>query len=107
MSAPYVVRRRLDDPQYADQALALVCLLLNDACSRYARDRRRVGFGSCLPPGCRVCALGYLFDIGSHSRVTSSYPFIQDEDCKRLFRLYLAVSHGSRMVRRVSSAALV
>ncbi|KAG8221447.1 hypothetical protein J3R82DRAFT_1643 [Butyriboletus roseoflavus] len=30
-------------------------------------------------------------------RLGAGYPFNQDEDCKRLFRLYLAVSHGSRM----------
>lgn len=30
----------------------------------------------------------------------AQYPFHGDEDCERLFRLYLGVSHGSRMVRR-------
>ncbi|KAF8444103.1 hypothetical protein L210DRAFT_3502733 [Boletus edulis BED1] len=29
------------------------------------------------------------------------YPFVQDDTCKRLFRLCLAVSHGCRMVQRV------
>jgi hypothetical protein len=28
-----------------------------------------------------------------------SYPFLDDEKCKRLFKLYLALSHGMRLVR--------
>lgn len=31
-------------------------------------------------------------------RLGADYPFKGDEDCERLFRLYLALSHGSRMV---------
>ncbi|KAI0364448.1 FAD/NAD-P-binding domain-containing protein [Pilatotrama ljubarskyi] len=30
-------------------------------------------------------------------RLGADYPFHEDEDCERLFRLYLGVSHGSRM----------
>ena len=29
----------------------------------------------------------------------ADYPFKGDEDCERLFRLYLALSHGARLVR--------
>lgn len=31
-------------------------------------------------------------------RLGARYPFTDDKDCKRLFALYLAASHGSRMV---------
>lgn len=31
-------------------------------------------------------------------RLGASYPFKGDEECERLFRLYLALSHGVRMV---------
>lgn len=31
-------------------------------------------------------------------RLGAEYPFHGDEDCERLFRMYLAVSHGHRMV---------
>ena len=32
-------------------------------------------------------------------RLGADYPFHGDEDCERLFRLYLMLSHGVRMVR--------
>lgn len=32
-------------------------------------------------------------------RLGANYPFHGDEACERLFRLYLGLSHGSRMVR--------
>ena len=32
-------------------------------------------------------------------RLGADYPFHGDEDCERLFRLYLGLSHGARMVR--------
>lgn len=31
-------------------------------------------------------------------RLGAEYPFHGDEDCERLFRMYLAASHGVRMV---------
>ena len=31
-------------------------------------------------------------------RLGADYPFHGDEDCERLFRLYLGLSHGVRMV---------
>lgn len=31
-------------------------------------------------------------------RLGADYPFKGDKDCERLFKLYLALSHGSRMV---------
>ena len=30
--------------------------------------------------------------------IGAEYPFKGDEDCERLFRLYLALSHGARLV---------
>ena len=36
-------------------------------------------------------------------RLGADYPFKGDEECERLFRLYLALSHGARMVSLVSS----
>lgn len=33
-------------------------------------------------------------------RLGADYPFKGDEDCERLFRLYLALSHGTRLVGR-------
>jgi hypothetical protein len=32
-------------------------------------------------------------------KLGADYPFTHEEKCKRLFRLYLAASHGMRMVR--------
>lgn len=32
-------------------------------------------------------------------RLGAEFPFHGDEECERLFRLYLAMSHGVRMVR--------
>ena len=32
-------------------------------------------------------------------RLGAEYPFHGDDDCERLFRLYLGLSHGTRMVR--------
>lgn len=31
-------------------------------------------------------------------RLGADYPFHGEEDCERLFRLYLGLSHGTRMV---------
>lgn len=38
-------------------------------------------------------------------RIGARYPFTDDKDCKRLFALYLAASHGSRMVSLSCSRA--
>ena len=35
----------------------------------------------------------------------ADYPFKGDDDCERLFKLYLALSHGSRMVRSLVRSA--
>jgi hypothetical protein len=32
-------------------------------------------------------------------RLGADYPFKDDDDCARLFKLYLGLSHGMRMVR--------
>lgn len=34
-------------------------------------------------------------------RLGADYPFKGDEECERLFRLYLALSHGVRMVSQI------
>ncbi len=34
-------------------------------------------------------------------RLGANYPFHGDEACERLFRLYLGLSHGTRMVRTI------
>ncbi|KAI0674921.1 FAD/NAD-P-binding domain-containing protein [Trametes maxima] len=39
-------------------------------------------------------------------RLGAEYPFHGDEDCERLFRLYLGVSHGSRMRKEDRSGVL-
>lgn len=35
-------------------------------------------------------------------RLGAKYPFADNDDCKRLFALYLGASHGKRMVRRMA-----
>lgn len=40
-------------------------------------------------------------------RLGADYPFHGDEDCERLFKLYLALSHGSRLVSEYTCGHLV
>lgn len=42
--------------------------------------------------------IGIVSGFAAAYKLGGKYPFTEDKDCKRLFALYLAASHGSRMV---------
>lgn len=45
--------------------------------------------------------IGIVSGFAAAYRLGARYPFTADKDCKRLFALYLAASHGCRMVSRL------
>jgi len=51
--------------------------------------------------------IGIVSGFAAAYRLGAKYPFTEDKDCKRLFALYLAASHGSRMVRLLMSSVRV
>lgn len=42
--------------------------------------------------------IGVVSGFAAAYRLGAKYPFLDDDNCKRLFALYLGASHGSRMV---------
>ena len=61
-----------------------------NGCCEDAYDRHR--------PVLNMHELAVTSGFAAAYRLGANYPFKGDEDCERLFRLYLALSHGTRMV---------
>ena len=52
----------------------------------------------CIVPVLNMHELAMTSGFSAAYRLGAEYPFHGDEDCERLFRMYLGVSHGHRMV---------